>query len=318
MTNISVITQALATAVQNAGNVMGNVVPVISGAMYTLAQDIRSIEFTYRSIQQQDCLMGVSPVARAMAARDAMEGKEPRSYRPFRLNDAQHITEKELSEALRPMLESIRCFQRSGGVLNFGTSAVTEKDGVLRHKETVAHGAFSETMSIPLYPKVGYAKVDYEPLWEDCFSFTLPGKSLHTLYFLEMLNPIARGYPLVSPIDQSELFHHFSDDVMFLLGLNLHLRYELPDDEGYVVVSPEKNADGEIVSLVGKFLNGNNKYATGFATPTKLRFGEMYSIAWSDMPYYLQIDIANWFPEAVATLLEKYKEKLVGKLSVDE
>jgi hypothetical protein len=102
------------------------------------------------------------------------------------------------------------------------------------------------------------------------------------------------------------------------LGLDHHLRYELPGNEGYVVISPNKNADGEIVSLVGKFNNGNTRYAIGCNTPTYLRFGEVYSIAWSYMPYYLQIDIANWFPEAVATLLEKYKEKLVNKPSVDE
>lgn len=324
------IAHEISSAIQEAAGQLSQVMPMLGSAFHMLSGRIITIANRAEDLEKHDFLMGRGPMARAMYARDKMEGiSPPRSYKPHRLNsdfgDLVPPTETERRDELRPFLESIRCFLRAGGEMDFGTSSVTLNKGYLNLSGKVAHGAFNESINIPLYPSYNEPSASYISLWENadnCINVNAAGINYTYLRSDILMRFGEPCCPFVESIPQDSITKQLLTNELFLISKHklshpsFILKTESGDDSSrvqFIVEQPD-----EVTLSLRIVHRGNADDINGFKTHSRNWRAEVSdNVKWDDLPYYLQHLIADWLPGAISTQLEKYSDFLIEQLALD-
>ena len=320
----------ISNAIQDTAGQLTQVMPLLGAAFTTLAGQVLSIASMADDIDKHDCLMGRGPVARAMYARDQMEGvNPPRTYRPHRLNyelgEITTLSEEERRAELRPFLESIRCFLRDGGEMDFGTSRVILKDGRLNLSEKVASGAFNESIMIPLYPSYNEPSATYISMWENQSTpFTVDASAINYSYLRsDMLMRFGKPCcPFVEPVSKDSITRQLLTNELFLISKHQcdHLIYVLESEPGvessriqFIVEQPDEVLLSLRIVHRGKLddINGFKSNYRGW------NVSMLDNLKWDDLPYYLQHLIAGWLPGGIAEHLDKHKEFLIERIALE-
>lgn len=305
--------QMISQQVREASQAMGNVMPMLSGPMYSIATTLENIGRTVQSVNTVKVLAGDTDVCRAINAYRQIDGKPRLDFSAPKYERTEADRNGDHDDIL-VFLRELHAWMMEGNELNVAHCGVhgltyNAEQHQFEFERKVSFGAFTEKLTISFVDQWKRASYSLKPEYDDHpeISLAVPMAFVVT----HILWPVIKHTvgKLSTPIPFDAIVEMVKTEHLYLIyklhGETPALRYgEGELDVLNIVFKPSYMHLPQLEDCEVTFsTHGEVGLLKMFSNETGGRFK---ALIWNEISLYMQRKIVEWLPVAVEQLQAKY------------